>query len=281
MLRLLLVVSFLWSLSGLASASCELNMVYKEGEKLPLIEKKPSDAGLYQDLFQAAAARIGCKLVIQRYPKKRLHLMLSEGKLDFYPGASFSEDRAEYLYYVPNGLETGEYGVTNASAESINGFEELRNRDAVWLMEIGSSKTELAKTLGITAQTRSYLDIDLMRQFIERSPDKLYFYVADKELVDYYPKKTGYKSLKAAGLRVHKLCCGGEQPMYMGFSRFSPHYKDEKNPDYDPNKALSPDNFPVRIVKESVVYKLGEALKSLQKEGKTAELYRRWFPSEE
>lgn len=277
----MLVFSLLSVLSGFTFADCELNMVYKEGEKLPLIEEKPSDAGLYRDLFQAAATRIGCKLVIQRFPKKRLHMMLSEGKLDFYPGASFSEDRAAYLYYVPNGLETGEYGVTNVDAPTINSYEELKQRDAVWLMEIGSSKTELAKTLGVTAQTRSYLDIDLMRQFIERSPNKLFFYVADKELVDYYPKKTGYTSLKAAGLRVHKLCCGGEQPMYMGFSRLSPHYKDEKNPNYDPAQPLSPDNFPVRLAKNSVVYKLGEALQALQKEGNTAEFYKRWFPSEE
>jgi len=260
-----------------ANAACVIKMVYKDGGKEPLIAKKPKHDGVYFDLYTAAAQRIGCSLEISRLPKKRLHVKLAEGTLDFYPGASFSKKRANYLYYIPNGLDTGEYGVTNLSVPDLKSYDDLKTQNIAWLMELGSSKVELAKELGIKAQERTHQDLEIVSKFIMRKPNSNYFYVADKELVDYYPRKSGIKSLTEAGLKVHKECCGGDQPMYMGFSRFSPHFKEEKNPSYDANQKLSPANFPTIVNKNSVVHRLGMALADLKKENKTADIYQRWF----
>lgn len=269
---------FTFSLSSILSAQCTLNMVYKEGAKLPLIEEKPSHAGAYHELFQMAAERIQCSLVVSRYPKKRLHKLLEAGELDFYPGASFSKKRAKYLYYVANGFETGEFGITGINIPALKSYEDLKNyEDITWLMEFGSSKTERAKKLGVKTQTRRHMDLEYVSKYISRSPDKSYFYVADKELVDYFPKKTGLKSLEAEGLKIHKKCCGGNAPMYMGFSRFSPHFKEKPNPNYDKSKNISPDNFPTLLDESSVAYRLGQALLELKQSGETEKIYHKWF----
>lgn len=258
------------------SADCVISMVYKDGAKAPLIEEMPKNDGVFNEIFSEAAQRIGCKLDIQRLPKKRLHLLLEEGKLDFYPGASFSEDRAHYLYYLPNGMDTGEYGVTNLSMKEIGSYDELKKLNVIWLMEIGGSPLELANSLGVPIQERKFFDLPLVSKFVERSPNINYFYIADKELVEYFPRLTG-KSLEQAGLKVHKNCCGGDLKMYAGFSRFSPHFKEIPNPDYDKSKKLTPENFPVKVDESCVAAKLGKALVDMETEGMTDKIYSKWF----
>ena len=108
-------------------STCTLKMVYKEGGKEPLIKQMPNDEGIYKDLFTEAAARIGCKLEISRLPKRRLMRMLKSGESDFYPGSSFSNQRATYLYYVPNGLMTAEYGITNKGIPELKSYADLKN----------------------------------------------------------------------------------------------------------------------------------------------------------
>lgn len=257
-------------------AECSITMAYKDGGKEPLITKKPKHDGVYFDLFQEAAKRIGCTLKVSRSPKKRLHAALKAGELDFYPGASFSKKRAEYLYYAPNGLETGQYGVTNIGVGDLPNYESLKKLDVYWLMELGSSKKERAKALGIKTEERKYYDLEIVSLYIKRKPEKNFFYVADKELVDYFPTVAG-TSIGDAGLQIHKGCCGGDQPMLMGFSRFSPHFKEAVNPDYDKNKDLSPMNFPTIVDPESNAAKLAVALVEMKKEGVSASIYKKWF----
>jgi len=67
-----------------------LKMGYKDKAKMPLINAPGDNSGVYQDLFQAAAQKIGKSLKIVRQPKKRVHAGFKDGSLDFYPGASFS-----------------------------------------------------------------------------------------------------------------------------------------------------------------------------------------------
>ncbi len=267
---------FLAIFCSFSASACTLNMVYKDGGKEPLIKKKPKHDGVYFDLFSKAAQKIGCKLKVSRLPKKRLHDMLKKGSLDFYPGASFSKKRAKYLFYTPNGLDTGEYGITNTAINNLSSYDDLKSYNATWLMEIGSSKQDRANSLGIKTQDRKHFDLDFVSKYINRSKDKNYFYVADKEIVDYYPQKSG-KSLSDAGLKVHKDCCGGDQPMYMGFSRFSANFKEVPNPSYKKSMAISPDNFPTMLDKSSVVYKLAMALSGMRTDGTTSSIYKKWF----
>lgn len=270
-LSLILAFSF----SSTAIAACLLKMTYKDGGKKPLIGKNPDNTGAYLDLYWLAAKKIGCELKVVRLPKKRLHIELSKGKLDFYPGASFSKKRAKYLYYGENGFKTGEYGLSPLHVPTINSYGQLKTLNLRWLMEHGGSKIEVAEKLGIRTQKLPYVNIDKVRTLFRLK--RSHFYVADKELIDYYPKKRGITSFKEIGLKVHKNCCGGTRPMYFGFSRFSPHFKEQPNPNFDKTKPLSPDNFPTRLVPGSIVYKFEAAIRQLKKSGKIDEIYRKHF----
>ncbi len=274
--RVPLVLFLLVLFSSLAYGQCTLKMVYKDGGKEPLITAKPKHDGVYYDLFSEAAKRTGCQLEVSRFPKKRLHEMLKEGKLDFYPGASFSKKRAKYLFYIPNGLDTGEYGVSNASMAELMSYEDLKKHNPIWLMEIGSSKQDKASNLGIKVQDRKFFDLQFVSKYIKRSPDNHYFYVADKELVEYFHSQSGM-TISQAGLKVHKNCCGGNQPMFLGFSRHSPHVKEQPNPNYDASKKLSAFNYPTILDRGSIAYKLSQALAAMKSEGVTDTIYKRWF----
>ena len=250
-------------------------MTFKEGDKLPLIAKNPDNSGAYSELFSLAAEKIGCKITITRLPKKRLHRQLEKGELDFYPGASFSNKRAEYLYYIDNGFTTAEYGITSINSSEIFNFQQVKEFNLIWLMELGSSKNEPANKNGVQTMPVRFADIEKARYLISKGRN--IFYIADKELVDYYLKRTGYRSFKDAGLKVHYGCCGDKVPMYMGFSRLSPHFKERPNPKYDKTKKLSPSNSPTVIDPGCVAYKLGQALMEIKASGKTAQIYQKYF----
>ena len=258
-----------------AGAECVLKMTYKEGDKLPLIAKKPDNSGAYLELFSRAAETIGCQLEIVRLPKKKLHEQLQRGTLDFYPAASFSEARSKYLYYIENGMPTGEYGITSRTVPDILDYPQVKELGLVWLMELGSSKAEKAAELGIRTHAIGFVDIEKVQQFI--SQGRKYFYVSDKELADYYVKNTGVGSFEEVGLKVHYDCCGGEYPMRMAFSRFSPHFKEKANPRYDGTLPVSPTNFPTVVDSECVAYKFGQALQQLKDSGETMKIYTTYF----
>ncbi|MCP4162273.1 MAG: amino acid ABC transporter substrate-binding protein [Deltaproteobacteria bacterium] len=273
--RILTLIFIVFVLSHSAYAGGVIKMVYKDGDKMPLIAKKPNNSGAYLELFSKAAKKIGYKLEVLRMPKKRLHKQLALGKVDFYPGASFSKKRSRYLYYIENGLMTGEYGITGNNIPDIKSYKRVKNLKLKWLMELGSSKAEIAKSIGADVHLVNFVNIEKVRQFINIG--RKTFYVADKELIDYYLQSTKYKSFKDAGLKVHKNCCGGEQPMHMGFSRFSPHFKEIPNPGYDKTKSISPNNFPTLVDKKCVAYKLGKALMELKESGETTKIYNKYF----
>jgi len=268
-------ILFILSSAFLVNAECVLKMAYKEGNKMPLIAKKPDNSGAYLELFSRAAERIGCRLEIVRLPKKRLHRQLEQGKLDFYPGASFSEKRATYLCYIENGFPTGEYGITSADMPDIHDYQQLKELGLTWLMEMGGSKTELADRLNVKTRYLGFADIETARRVISKGRN--IFYVADKELVDYYLKNKEFVSFKEAGLKVHNECCGGDYPMYMGFSRTSHHFRKRSNPKYDETKKLSPTNFPIIADSGCVAFRLGQALQELKASGETLKIYQKYF----
>ncbi len=267
---ILLCLVFIINISHVKS-ECILKMTYKDGDKMPLIAKSPDNRGAYFELFSEASKRINCKLKIVRLPKARLHRYLKDGIVDFYPGASFSQKRAAYLYYFKNGFMTGEYGVTPLHIPKITNYKQVKELKLTWLMELASSKKEKAQEFQIPTQRVPFANLVIVRKMI--ASGRQIFYVADKELVDYYPKRDGFKSLRAAGLKLHKKCCGGEYPMYLGFSRFSKHLKEIPNPKFDKQKIISPTNFPTELSSNCVAYKLKKALQSLKNLGITDKIY--------
>ena len=83
--------------------------------------------------------------------------------------------------------------------------------------------------------------------------------------------------MKDLGIRVHKNCCETKKAkLYTGFSRFSPHYKEQPNPLYDKNKPISADNFPVEPVPGSVPYKLMKSLREMIDSGEMATIKSRY-----
>lgn len=261
-------------------ADCTLKMVFKDGDKAPLMNASPDNSGIFEDVFNEAASRINCKLTITRLPKERLHRGLKRGEYDFYPGASFSNKRASYLSYIDNGLETGEYGISSQQLPTLKTWKELaKYPEVIWLMESNSSKNELADIYNIKKQTVNYLNIEKVIEFIKTRPQFLYFYVADKELLDNYLSKHQYQGIEENNLRLHANCCGQLQPMYLAFARRSKKFSSTLNLRYQSQQKLTAENQPTQAEKSSIAYQLSQALKAMQKEGITEQIIQHWYPN--
>ena len=265
--------------SSLTQANCTIKMVFKYGDKFPLMHKSPDNSGIFKDLYTEAAQRIGCKLTITRLPKQRVHHGLKRGDFDFYPAASFSIERASYLAYIDNGLITGELGISSLKLPKITNLQQLRKHPhVIWLMEANSSKSELANLLGINIQKVNYLNLEKIKEFIDKRPQFNYFYIVDKEVLDSFLVKNSGKELSDFGLKVHKKCCGKLKPMYLGFSRFSEHMKEVNNSNYDATKKISADNQMVSQKEGSIAFEFAKALQDMKKEGVTDSIYHYWYP---
>lgn len=276
LLQVLLMVLLLPVSMRAFTAECEIKMVFKMGGKPPLINKYPDNTGLFQDLYTRAAEKIGCTLSITRRPKQRVHRGLEAGKYDFYPAASFSLKRAIYLGYMENGLETGEYGITASHIADITDIRDLaRIPDMFWLMEANSSKRETAETIGVPSLVVDYLNIDEVLKHIRTRKQFNYFYVADKEVIDNFVARH-QKPLSSFGLKVHQACCGGNKKMYLAFSRFSKHYVEEPNVNYDSSLALSASNLPTQATKGSIAGQFNAALIMMQKSGEITKIFNKW-----
>lgn len=260
-------------------ASCTITMVFKLGDKSPLMKAAPDNSGIFNDLYSLAAKRIGCSLSITRLPKARLHQGLKMGIYDFYPAASFSKERTKYLTYINNGLTTKEYGMSSLGIKNITDFQQLTYYDnVIWLTELNSSKSGMADKMGIPYQQINYLNVDILLNFIQARPQFNYFYIADKTVVDNFLMKNAKNSLSDHGIRLHEQCCGETQPMYLAFSRYSPHMKETANPHYQAGKTLSATNQMLLPAKNSIAQQFAAALQALQKEGITNSIYQHWHP---
>ena len=254
-------------------------MVFKLGGKYPLMRSAPDNSGIFQELYSAAAKRIGCTLIITRLPKARLHEGLQKGRYDFYPGASFSQKRAKYLSYIENGIKTKELGVSSLGIKNITNLSQLKAyRNLIWLMELNSSKIASSKLLGIYPQEVQYLNLEILINFIQKRPQYNYFYIADKEVIDNFLSNNPTSLIGDYGLRIHEECCGESQPMYLGFSRLSVHMKETANPQYQKDEKISANNQIFIPAKGSIAQKFASALQALQKEGVTKSIYQHWYP---
>ncbi|MCP5079898.1 MAG: transporter substrate-binding domain-containing protein [Psychromonas sp.] len=243
------------------------------------MNEAPDNSGIFSDLYSEAASRIGCKLTITRLPKKRLHKGLQRGEFDFYPAASFSEKRASYLSYIENGLETGEYGISSKKLPEVRRWQELAlHSDVIWLMESNSSKDEFADLYGINKQMIHYLNVKKVVDFIRARPNHIYFYVADKEVLDNYLHQTQQLNFAEDGLRIHLACCGHLKPMYLAFSLRSAHFTKVINSNYIEQQKLSEKNQATFASEQSVAHKFSQALKAMHKEGVTDQIYQTWYP---
>jgi len=269
----LLVVMF-GTIFHVSAEEKTLTMGYKDKHKMPLIGGEGDDSGLYKELFEKAADKIGYRLKIARLSKRRVHFGLNNGSIDFYPGASFSLKRAEYMYYMPNGLQTKEVLISQRNKREINDMSEAKGR---LLVELGSSKAEWDdKYPGLKIIEMGKLPIDIVFKAVKRNRGD--YYIADIEVVDYYKKINRIKDYGDIGFKIHHNAVNNEFiPMYLGFSRKSNKFAERVNPAYDHSKETTIENFPSMVSKDCLAYKFYSALKEFKDEGETKTLYDKYF----
>ncbi len=249
-------------------------MGYKDMAKPPLIGNKNDNSGLYLELFERAAKRIGYRLEVKRLPKKRLHNALEQGTVDFYPGSSFSQKRTKYLYFLPNGLQTKEVLVSKSTQKEINHMSEVKG---VLIVEPGSSKLEWSSLYpNIRITKLSKLSMSTIIKGIKYNRGD--FNIADIEIVDFYKKSNNLKSYEDIGLKIHYNAINKEFiPMNMGFSKRSKLFSEKENLSFDKTKIVSIKNFPTIIDKNSIAYKFYLSLMQLKEEEITQDLYNKYF----
>lgn len=269
------VLYFLMTISVASGASEKvITMGYKAIAKAPLIGGLQDNTGLYLDLFSLAAERIGYQLKIERLPKKRLHYKLEEGTVDFYPGSSFSQRRARYLYYLPNGLTTKEVLISLNDRPEITDMNQAKG---ILIAELGSSKLEWGDIYPmLSVATMGKLSLDTVIKALKLGRGD--FYIADIEVVDHYLKHKGLESYDDIGIKIHHNAVNNAFiPMYMGFSRKSQLFSEVENPDFNPDNSVSIQNFTTLVEKHSVAYQFHLALEALRTEGITQSLYNEYF----
>ena len=251
--------------------SCELRMGFKDGGKQPLMNKAPDNSGAFAEIFSYAAKTIGCELKIERYSKLRVHKLLRLGAVDFYPGASYSAKRSQYLHFAQIGFMSAEYGLTPINIPEITSYQDVKKLNLIWLMELGGSKREIADKLGVQVDQTQNLTIEkLLRYFRTRNAN---FYVVDKELVDLFLLDKEPDYLEKVGLKLHVNCCGGSVPMYAGYSKKSHHFANADINEFDFSREGSVLNQTSALKQGSVFHRFSNVLMEMHQQGITQKIY--------
>ena len=259
----------LFSLTTFYSHSCTLTMGYRTNERPPLIANAPNNSGLYQHFYQRVSEKMGCELRIVRSPKKRILKQLQDGEIDFYPGFSFNAERARYTFYLANGFPGGEVGISLSEFPTITDMSQLEGYTL--LQALGGPNhardLEYIKTHTLPEMTIGQA-IDLLRK---RRGD---FYIYNRASLYYYLKVNNIEDI-----RIHPHCCNKDksEPIYLGFSRRSPLFAEEDNPDYNLAKELSVDNYPTRLKQGTVVYQMMRVMTEMQVSGETEQIYNQYY----
>ncbi len=248
---------------------CELTMGYRTSERKPFIHQAPDNSGFYFDLYQRAAKRIGCKLNVLRAPKKRILRELAFGRVDFYPGLSFSVPRSEFTYFIPNGLSTRFIGLSRPELNEITDMNQIAKLGLIMLVAPGSDTLDgLPKNLN----TRQPPELDVKDAISLLEEKKGDFYAYEESTLNYYLTRMPAKKLK-----LHINCCEEIQPMLLGFSKKSPHISFSPNPEFDPTKPESLSNRRLVLKPHSKAAQFATALKQMKKAGITQRLHQLYF----
>ncbi|NQY93874.1 MAG: transporter substrate-binding domain-containing protein [Campylobacteraceae bacterium] len=247
-----------------------LIMGYRETARLPLIGKMGDNSGLYFDLFSTAAEKMNVNFKIYRYPKKRVLKYMEEGKIDFYPGFTFTHKRAKFSYYIENGLlDGGDIGLSLHSMEEIRDLKQLKGKKV--LLALGGPMVDLLAHIdGIILNKVANLSIEKAIKLLRLKRHDIYLY--NRKSIEYYLKVNNIKDIK-----LHLKCCGGKRPMYLGFSRTSINFKESLNPSFDKSKTISINNLPSVIHKESLAYELGITLKEMRESGEIQKILDKYY----
>lgn len=244
-------------------------MGYRTNDRPPLIARAPDNSGLYLEFYQRVAEKMDCQLEVVRGPKKRILKQLHDGEIDFYPGFSFNSERAQYTYFIPNGFPGGEVGISLIDFPPITNLTQLEGYTI--LQALGgpghARALENIKILTFPEMTIAQA-IDLLRK---RRGD---FYIYNRASIYYYLQVN-----QAQDIQVHPDCCneGKSDPIYLGFSRRSPRFEEEPNPNYNATLKISVDNYPTRIKRGSIAYEMMLMMEEMRTNGETEQLYYQYY----
>lgn len=271
-------LSFFWGLIALQPTfshafpsveHCVLTMGYRTSERLPFIEAEPNDGGIYQDIYRVAAQKIGCKLKVVRAPKLRILRDLRLGNIDFYPGLSFTQERAQYATFIPNGLSERDIGITRAGAADLLSIEQLIQSGMILLIAPGGYDFG-GLIHRMPTRKPPELNVPNALNFILSGQGDLFIY--DQTTLGYYLKNRDKTQFK-----LHYHCCDVPKAMYLGFSRKSRHYRAQQNPNFNADHPISPDNSPTMLDPNSKAYEFAKVLAAMDANGDTQQIYARYL----
>lgn len=266
-LTVLLTFLSLYLGSAVSYSQDVITMVYREAEKLPYIHAAPSNEGLYQAVFTEAAKKIGLKFQIKRLPKKRAYFQLENGYADFYPGASFAQEREYFGYFIDNGMTLKGSALLYRGDLNISDVSEIR--DYTLLYNMGGT-TSFYEYIGVDLASNylrevPYLDIEKAIKILQKKQADFYAY--DVTAVNNYLKAHDVKGLKELSVPLEG------KVDHLFFSKRSHFYREKLNPSYDPSKELTINNLPYTLDENSIAYKFQQAIKSMQVSGEIERLY--------
>lgn len=263
----------LWWPQALLAEPGVLRLAYPEREKAPFIAEAPDNRGIYQDLFSAAARKIGVRLEIVRLPKKRMVYEMSENQVDLYPG-SFAEDRVPVMRWLDSGLMVREVCLSRPDLPLLNGLAQAPPLRVIY--EIGSSKAEINRLFPqlIPSELGPRVDIPQAIRLLKGERGDLF--IIEEVALRHFMKQRRLSSIEALGVRLHENCLAAIHPIWLGVSRSSPHYAEVPNPRYDPKAPLTVNNLPTMIAPGSTAARLGAALQQMKASGETARLLEKY-----
>jgi ABC-type amino acid transport substrate-binding protein len=243
----------------------ELVMGYRTNERLPFIDDETNN-GIYLDLFGEACRKIGVALKVVRLPKVRVAHALQQGTVDFYPGYSFTVERASHITFFPNGLMERYVVVNRLDDPPISAYENLIGKT-----EIRSLGNPSFLPAAIQSQVKSSDagELGIARALRMVDAGRVDFFIYDETTLRYY-----WPRLNTAKLRLNDSL-DRLVPMYTGWSKKSPHLKFIKNPKYLSDKALSAENQPEIPDPQSLAGRLEAALLSMNQSGETKAIIRK------
>ncbi len=246
-----------------------LTMGYRTTKKLPYIAAAPDNRGLYYDLYSEACRRIGYRLDVKRLPKKRVLLEIEEGVIDFYPGFSFTLDRARYAFWVRNGLQQRDVAI---SLNTLHNLETIADLSGLkYLVALGNPDYFEGEDLtAVNVQTLAELDVERALHMLKLG--RVDFYVYEEDTMKFF-----IKSKKLKGYTFHPSLIKRFYWMKAGFSRYSPHFVGIDNRGYDSSLAMSYGNFPYELEEGTTIDLFRSTLQDMYEEGYTDSLYQHYF----